>query len=66
MSAEKPNLCESDGLLSRCVCADKDIKGEQKKCLAFKRGIKGYCSYYRSSIGACSNYDGCFSLSENQ
>jgi len=66
MKIPMPSMCKSDGLLSFCDCTDKSIKEEQKKCFTYRHGKKGYCEYYRSSIGACSNYDGYFSNCENR
>jgi hypothetical protein len=56
-----PNMSKSDGPLTVCNCTDTNIKREQRKCIAYLEGKKGYCSYYRFSIGACANYDGYFS-----
>ena len=61
MKTSKPSMCNSEGSLTVCDCTDADFKREQKKCLAFSKGKKGHCAYYRSSIGACSNYDGYYS-----
>ena len=66
MQILKPSICKSEGPLSFCDCPDKNIKEEQRKCLTYSRGKKGYCAYYRSSIGACSNYDGYFSIKEDR
>lgn len=62
MNTLKPSMCKSDGLISLCDCVKKNIKEEQRKCLGYKKGINGYCDYYRLSIGSCSNYDGYFSI----
>ena len=66
MKTLKPSICKSDGPLSLCDCTDLNIKEEQRKCLTYSRGSRGYCEYYRSSIGACSNYDGGFSNIEKR
>ena len=66
MKIIKPSMCKSGGPLSLCDCPDKNIKEEQRKCLTYKEGKKGYCAYYRSSVGACSNYDGYFSIAKNR
>ena len=66
MKTPVPSICKSEGLLSLCDCTGENIKEEQRKCLAYSRGKEGYCEYYRSSIGACSNYDGYFSKIENR
>jgi len=66
MKTLKPSICKSEGLLSLCDCTGENIKEEQEKCITFKQGKKGYCEYYRSSIGACSNYDGYFSNIEKR
>jgi hypothetical protein len=65
MKTVKPNMSKSEGPLTVCNCKDKNISREQKKCFVYGEGKKGYCSYYRSSIGACDNYDRCFSSMEN-
>ena len=66
MKTLKPSICKSEGPLSLCDCPDKNIKEEQRKCLTYSRGKKGYCVHYRSLIGACSNYDGCFSINKDR
>ena len=66
MKTLKPSMCKSEGPLSLCNCTDSNIKEKQKKCLAYSCGKKGYCEYYRFSIGACSNYDGFFSIADNR
>jgi hypothetical protein len=60
-----PNMSKSEGPLTVCNCTEKNIRREQRKCIVYGEGKKGYCTYYRSSIGACANYDGCFSSIEN-
>jgi hypothetical protein len=64
MKTLMPNMSKSSGPLTICNCDKINIRKEQKKCLAYREGKKGYCAYY-SSIGACANYDGCFSSIEN-
>ena len=66
MKTLKPSICKCDGPLSLCDCTDLNIKEEQRKCLTYSRGRRGYCEYYRSAIGACSNYDGGFSNIEKR
>ena len=66
MKTIKPSICKSEGPLSLCDCSDLNKKEEQRKCLTYSIGKRGYCEYYRSSIGACSNYDGCFSNIEKR
>ena len=66
MQIIKPSICKSEGPISLCDCPDRNIKEEQRKCIAYREGKKGYCAYYRSSIGACSNYDGYFSVVKNR
>jgi len=60
-----PNMSKSEGPLTVCNCTDKNIRREQRKCITYREGKKGYCAYYRPSIGACANYDGCFASIEN-
>ena len=62
----KPSMCKSEGPLTVCDCTDTGFRKEQKKCLTYTEGKKGHCVHYRSSIGACSNYDGHFSNIENR
>jgi hypothetical protein len=59
-------MSKSEGLLTVCDCTDANIIKEQKKCPTYREGKKGYCAYYRSSIGSCANYDGYFSNIENR
>jgi hypothetical protein len=66
MKTIKPSMCTLEGPISLCDCSDKNFKEEQKKCLTYSRGKKGYCEYYRSLLGACSNYDGYFSNIEKR
>ena len=65
MNTLVPNMVKSDGPLTVCDCTDKNIRREQRKCISYGEGKKGYCTFYRSSIGACTNYDGCFSPKKN-
>jgi hypothetical protein len=59
-------MSKDDGLFTVCICTGKNTSKEQRKCNAYREGKKGYCTYYRVSIGACSNYDGAFSITENR
>ena len=61
-----PNMSKSEGPITVCNCSDENLKKEQRLCLAYREGQKGYCAYYRCSIGACANYDGSFSNTNNQ
>jgi len=65
MNTLKPSMCISKGPLTVCHCTEANVKQEQRNCLAYSEKEKGYCTYYRFSIGACSNYDGCFSIKED-
>ncbi len=60
MKTLTPNMSKSEGLLTVCNCTDTNIRKEQRKCLTYREGKKGYCAYYRYSISACANYDGYF------
>jgi hypothetical protein len=66
MKIVMPNMSKPEGPLTVCNCPDTNVRKEQKKCHAFCEGKKGYCAYYRTSIGACANYDGYFSTVKNQ
>ena len=61
MNTLTPNMSKSEGLLTVCNCTDTNIRKQQRKCSTYRKGKKGYCTYYRSSVGACANYDGYFS-----
>jgi hypothetical protein len=61
-----PNMSKSEGPLTLCNCTETNIIKEQRKCLTYREGKKGYCAYFRSSIGACGNYDGYFSTVKNR
>jgi hypothetical protein len=66
MKKMMPNMSKLKGPLTVCNCTDTNIRREQRKCIAYCEGKKGYCEYYRSSIGACANYDGYFSTVLNR
>ena len=66
MKAMMPNMSKPEGPLTVCNCIDTNIRKEQIKCITYCEGKKGYCAYYRFSIGACTNYDGYFSRVENR
>jgi hypothetical protein len=66
MKTMMPNMIKSKGPLTVCNCTDTNIRNEQRKCIAYCEGKKGYCIYYRSSIAACANYDGYFSTVMNR
>ena len=66
MKTMMPNMSKSKGPLTVCNCTDTNVRREQRKCIAYCEGKKGYCAYYRSSIGACANYDGYFSTVLNR
>ncbi len=53
-------MSKSEGPFTVCNCTDTNIRREQRKCITYCEGKKGYCAYYRSSIGACANYEDIF------
>ena len=61
MKAIKPSMCKTTGPLSICCCEGEKINEQQRNCHSYVLGKRGYCEYYRSSINACSNYDGYYS-----
>jgi hypothetical protein len=65
MDTLMPNMSKSEGPLTVCNFTESKIRKEQRKCIAYREGKKGYCAYYRSSTGACDNYDGQFSNVKN-
>jgi hypothetical protein len=48
MQTLKPSICKYDGSRSLCDCTDLNIKEEQRKCITYSRGKRGYCDYYWS------------------
>ena len=66
MKTMMPNMSKLKGILTVCNCTDTNIRREQRKCNAYCEGKKGYCTYYRYSIGACANYDRYFSTVLNR
>ena len=66
MKTPSPNMCKSEGPLTMCKCTDANFTKEQRNCIGYSKGKKGYCTFYRFSIGACSNYDGYFSDTMNR
>jgi hypothetical protein len=43
MKTLMPNMSKSSGPLTICNCDKINIRKEQKKCLAYREGKKGYC-----------------------
>ena len=58
-------MSKREGPLTVCKCPDTNVRKEQRKCITYCEGKEGYCVYYRTSIGACLNYDGHFSTEKN-
>ena len=65
MELSQPGMCKNDGPISICHCQGPKIKEEQANCSTYKKGKRGFCTYYLSSIGWCSNFDGYLSSKEN-
>jgi hypothetical protein len=65
MKSSQPDLCKMEGLISKCHCKSSNIKKEQANCSTYKKGKRGFCTYYLSSLGWCSNFDGYLSFKEN-
>jgi hypothetical protein len=66
MKSPQPNLCKLEGPMSICHSQAPNIKKEQENCSTYKKGRKGFCTSYHTSIGACSNFDGYLSVKTHE